>query len=146
MATDKTTAEPNPSPAHPLEPLQKTVDEVVYLLSDKNKPPIPFRLEDYPEWKRWALAGGLEEFAKLHNVQASFILYSMPKKLYKAYVNTLMQDKDLRNAVDAHNRSKAYLSDAVSHSIMAMIEGWDEEASESEEESLCLPEVVSHKT
>jgi hypothetical protein len=86
------------------------------------------------------------EFPKLHNSQVSFIQYLMPKELYDAYVDTLMQDKDLRNAVDAHNRNKPYLSDAAANSIMAMIEGWDEEGSESEEESLSLPEVVSHKT
>lgn len=163
MATDKTLATPQPSPTHPLEPSeptrllepsptrpleppQMTVDEVVYLLADKNKPPIPFCYEDYPEWKRWALAGGLEQFAKSHNVQVSFLLHSMPEDLRNAYVDTIMQNQDLRNAIDAQSRNKAYLSDADSYSIMAMIEGWDEEDSESEEESLCLPEVVSHET
>lgn len=114
MAMNKTPAEPKPWPANPLESPQLTVDEVVYLIADKNKPPIPFCYENYPEWKCWALAGGLEEFSKLHNVQVSFILYQMPEELYDTYVDTIMQDQDLRNAIHAQNRNKAYLSDAES--------------------------------
>ncbi|KZM20953.1 hypothetical protein ST47_g7904 [Ascochyta rabiei] len=142
MATNspKLPAEPKPSPP---EPPKMTVDEVVHLVADKNKPPIPFRYEHYPEWKSWALAGGLEEFAKLHNVEVTFVLYSMPDKLYKTYLDTILKDQDLRNAVDAYNRNKAYLTDAEAYSIMAMVEGWDEDddTSESEEELLCLPKV-----
>ena len=123
-----------------------TLERVVYLLADKNKPSIPFCYEDFPEWKRWALAGGLEEFAKLHNVHFSFVLYSMPDELHKAYVDTILQDPDLRAAVDARKRRRGKINNNLATSIMALIEGWDEEDSESEEESLCLPEVVSRKT
>lgn len=148
MATDKTPAEPEPSPTHAPEPPQKTLEQVVYLLADHNKPPTPFCYEDYPEWKRWALAGGLEEFARLHNVQVSFLLYSMPDELYEAYVDTTMQNQDLRNAIDALKQKRIEWSHryAASNCAEAIAEGWDEEASESEEESLCLPEVVSYKT
>ncbi|KAJ8105552.1 hypothetical protein OPT61_g10106 [Boeremia exigua] len=115
MPTNTPTAAPKPSPTHPLEAPQMTLEEVVHYLADRNKPPLPMCYEDYPEWKRWALGGGLEEFAKSHNVHVSFILYEMPKELYEAQ--------------------------AGSDAIMAIIEGWDEESSGSEEEPLCLPKV-----
>ena len=64
----------------------------------------------------------------------------------KAYVDNILQDPDLGAAVDARKRRRGKINNNLANRIMAMIEGWDEEDSESEEGSLFLPEAVSHKT
>ena len=61
-------------------------------------------------------------------------------------MDTTLQDPDLRAALDAQKRRRGKINNNLAKRIMAMIEGWDEEESESEEGSLCLSEAVSHKT
>ena len=61
-------------------------------------------------------------------------------------MDTTLQDPDLRAALDAQKRRRGKINNNLAYRIMAMIEGWDEEDSKSEEQFICLPEAVSHKT
>ncbi|KAJ8116000.1 hypothetical protein OPT61_g2478 [Boeremia exigua] len=131
----------SPKPPSPPSQPPMTVSEVIRRIAERPHPSFLRYYEGYPEWKLWALSGRLEELAKAHQVEITFVVYPMPvpQKLFRAYVDTMMQDEDLTKAVDAHRRARVLLSNEEANGIMAMIEGWDEEESDSDGEAVSPP-------
>ncbi|KAF2124260.1 hypothetical protein P153DRAFT_411932 [Dothidotthia symphoricarpi CBS 119687] len=95
------------------------------------------RVKKLPEYQRWVELGGLDEFARDHNISPDFVnrLSEFKPAIRGAYYAKLRTIPGLEAEMAYHPPvHKSIISMAAAQRFMALAEGWDEEDKEEKEE------------